>query len=218
MADPAHITRPGPKPRRTRADIVACALRMLDRNGPETLSFRAVARELGMTVGALSRYFGKLADLEDEVAATIMSRLRPLDGKGRLRRQLLGMAVELLEINRAHPYLIRIHGPASARVTARHFRQSMQVLTAAGLEPDRALALYALVGNLPHAWAAQTTHRPDAELDTRIVDAFVDELGEFASQTKAVLAADSSTTVFRRWLLIYIDALLAPSPIRIGKA
>jgi AcrR family transcriptional regulator len=206
--------RPGPKPRTSRRDIAECALHLLEREGHEALGFRAVARELDMTVGALSRYFGNLADLEDEVAATIMSKLRPLDGKGGLRQQLLRMAIEILEINQAHPYLIRIHGPASARVTARHARQCLKVLTAAGLELDRAMSLYALVGNLPYAWATQATRRPDAERDARIADAFLGELGEFAADTKALLAADSSTAVFRRWLLTYIDALLAAPPAR----
>ena len=210
--------RPGPKPRKSRRDIVDCALRMLDREGADALSFRAVARELDMTVGALSRYFGNLADLEDEVAATIMAKLRPLDGKGSLRQQLLRMAMEMLAINQAHPYLVRIHGPASARVIAGHLRQCLKVLTAAGLELDRAMSLYALVGNMPYAWATQAARRPDADLDARVGEAFIDALGDLATDTTALLAPGSSTTVFRRWLLIYIDALLAQPSARSGKA
>src|SRR3546814_13570977 len=90
---------------------------MLDRDGQATLTFRAVARELDITVGALSRYFKNLADLQDEVAAQIMATLRPLSAvsKRGLREQLLQFGVEFLEINRAHPYLLTIQGTATAR-------------------------------------------------------------------------------------------------------
>ena len=85
---------------------------MLDREGPEALTFRAVARELDITVGALSRYFKNLADLHDEVAARIMSDVRPLDTARKLglREQLVRLGMDWLEINRAHPYLVTIHG------------------------------------------------------------------------------------------------------------
>ncbi len=211
MSASTEVLRPGPRPGRSRREIVQCALQMLDREGPDSLSFRAVARELGMTVGALSRYFRNLADLEDEVAAEIMSALRPLDARGSLRLQLQRMGTEMLEINRAHPYLVRIHGPASAAVVARHARQSLKVLIDAGIEFDRAMAIYSLVGNLPCAWAVQTAPRSDAEHSARSGQAFLEQFGEFAPQAEKLLDTTTSEAIFRRWLLIYIDALLAES-------
>src|SRR3546814_13944414 len=121
--------------RHTRCALVTgvqtCALpifRMLDRDGQATLTFRAVARELDITVGALSRYFKNLADLQDEVAAQIMATLRPLSAvsKRGLREQLLQLGVEFLEINRAHPYLLTIQGPATAAVIARQSNKCCQ--------------------------------------------------------------------------------------------
>lgn len=200
--------RPGPRPSSSRQEIVQCTIRMLDREGPEALTFRAVARELDVTVGALSRYFKNLADLEDEVAARIMSDLSPLDGKGSLRQQLLRLGMDLLEINRAHPYLLKIHGPASAAVVARHTRQSLKVLVDAGIDFDHALAIYALLGNLPYTWGAQSARRSTPGHEAKLAEAYMIEMAEFSPQIKA-LFADTSTARYRRWLLIYIDALLA---------
>src|SRR3546814_6199650 len=100
--DASLAPRPAPRPGKTRQEIVQCAIRMLDRDGQATLTFRVVARELDITVGALSRYFNNLADLQDEVAAQIMATLRPLSAvsKRGLRAQLLQFGVEFLEINR----------------------------------------------------------------------------------------------------------------------
>ena len=197
----------------SREAIVQCTLRMLDREGPDALTFRAVARELGITVGALSRYFRNLADLEDEVAAKIMSGVRPLEASGRtaLRQQLLRLGMDVLEISRAHPYLAKIHGVASATVVARHARECLRVLVDAGLSFDRAMALYSLVGSLPAAWGSQNRVTRSAEMEARIVHAYSQQMGEFAPQFNRMMSVATTTASYRRWLLVYIDALLAPT-------
>jgi AcrR family transcriptional regulator len=191
---------------------VACTLRMLDREGPDALSFRAVARELGITVGALSRYFKSLADLEDEVAAKIISDLRPLEASSlaSLRRQLLRLGMDMLEISRTHPYLVKIHGPVSAAVVARHTRQCLEVLVNAGLSFERAMAIYSLVGNLPAAWAMQSARERSPESLNSIWQAFSLEMGAFAPQMTRLVKDTRGTTIHRRWLALYIDALLPP--------
>lgn len=212
MATTETNPRPGPRPSKSRQEIVHCALKMLDREGPEALTFRAVARELGMTVGALSRYFKSLADLEDEVAAQIMSELRPLQAKAQLRQELLRLSMDLLEINRTHPYLVTIHGPASAAVIASHTRQSLKVLTDAGFGFDRAMAIYSMLGSLPYSWALQMARHQDPAQSARIGQIFLEQLGEFGPQAEKMLGAGTHDAIFRRWMLIYIDALLAELP------
>lgn len=218
-AAPAPAPRPGPRPSTSRQEIVQCAIRMLDRKGPEALTFRAMARELGITVGALSRYFKNLADLQDEVAASIMSGLRPLDAASKtgLREQLLRLGMATLEINLAHPYLVTIHGPASAAVVARHSHQCLKVLLDAGIDFDRAIAIYSMVGNLAYGWGAQNQSQKSPELQARIAKAYLDEIGEFAPQMARLLSATVNKTVFRRWLLLYIDGVL-PGKTLSGKA
>ena len=188
-----------------------CAIRMLDREGVEALTFRAVARELDIAVGALSRYFKNLADLEDEVSAQIMSELRPLDpnSKRSMRDQLLRFSVDLLEINRAHPYLLTINGPASAVVIARQMKQSMDALLKAGFDLDRALAIYSMVSTLPYAWGVQSARQQKPEVQAQMTQAFSEQLGEIFPKMEKLVMAETSGNLYRRWLLFYIDAMLA---------
>ncbi|MGH8506956.1 MAG: TetR/AcrR family transcriptional regulator [Stenotrophobium sp.] len=206
--------RSGPRPSTSRHEIVQCAIRMLDREGPGALTFRAVARELDIAVGALSRYFKNLADLEDEVAAQIMSELRPLDSNSKrgLRDQLLRFGIDLLEIHRAHPYLLTIHGPASAAVIARHMKRSLEALLKEGLDFERALAIYSMVGSLPYAWGAQTTRQQKPELQAQVSQAFSEQMDEYFPKMEKLLTADTTATLYRRWFLFYIDAMLSASP------
>src|SRR3546814_20348494 len=76
-----------------------------------------------------------------------MATLRPLSAvsKRGLREQLLQFGVEFLEINRAHPYLLTIQGPATAAVIARHTKQCLKVLLKFGIDMDRAMAVYSTV-------------------------------------------------------------------------
>jgi AcrR family transcriptional regulator len=220
MATPdTSVSRPGPRPSRSRAEIVECALSMLDRGGPETLSFRAVARELDMTVGALSRYFRNLADLEDEVAAQIMSALRPLDAKSKssLRDQLLRLSMDILDITRAHPYLVKIHGPASAAIVGRMTQQCMKVMVDAGIEFERAMAIYSLIGAMPNAWSTPIARPGNPEHGALTGQAYLESLGEFAPQMNKLLGTTTSTGFYRRWLTIYLDALLETPPAGKGR-
>jgi AcrR family transcriptional regulator len=205
----ASSPRPGPRPSNSREAIVQCAIRMLDREGGEALSFRAVARELEITVGALARYFKSLADLQDEVAAEIMLQLRPLKATSKLslRDQLVRLGVDMLEINRAHPYLTRIHGLASATVIARHTRQCMDVLLEAGVDFERAMAIYSLVGNMAYAWGMQTVNPQSPEMQAAVTQAFSEQMGELFPQVKKLISA-ADGTVYRRWFQLYLDALL----------
>jgi AcrR family transcriptional regulator len=212
-ASAAVTKRPGPRPSTSRPKIVQCAIRMLDREGPEALTFRAVARELGITVGALSRYFKNLADLQDEVAARILSDLRPLDvaSKLDLREQLVRLGMDLLKIIRAHPYLVTIHGTASATMVARHTGRCVRALLDAGLDFERALAIYSIVGNLAYAWGVQSARRGDPALQARIMQAFKGEIGEF-TPPMANLRSAASTAFYRRSFVLLIDGLLTSGP------
>ena len=69
----------------TVTEIKDTARRILVAEGPDGLSLRAIAREMGMTAPALYRYFPSredligalIADLYDELTAAI-DRLRPI--------------------------------------------------------------------------------------------------------------------------------------------
>lgn len=201
--------RPGPRPGFTRDEIVGCALRLMDREGHAALSFRAVARELDMTVGALSRYFPNLADLQDEVAAKVMSTIRPLQAgsKVELREQLARHGMDLMEVTRAHPYLAEIHGPASATVITRSMTQSLRVLMNAGIPFERALVICSVVANLAQSWGMRDARIRTPEQKAGIAAAAAAEMGDlFLEMNK--LPQKSASATYRGWFLLVIDGLL----------
>ncbi len=59
----------------TTAEIKQTARRILVAEGPDAVSLRAIAREMGMTAPALYRYFGSHEDLVKHVIADIFTEL-----------------------------------------------------------------------------------------------------------------------------------------------
>lgn len=59
----------GPKPRLSPAEIVDCAIDMLDRDGRAALNLRALAQELEISTMALYRYFENKDELLDAIVA-----------------------------------------------------------------------------------------------------------------------------------------------------
>ena len=59
----------------TTQEIIQTARRLLVQRGPEAVSLRAIAREMGMTAPALYRYFGSHEELLRHVVADIFTDL-----------------------------------------------------------------------------------------------------------------------------------------------
>lgn len=59
----------------TTAEIKAVALRLMADGGPEAISLRAIAREMGMTAGAIYSYFATRDDLVTELTADVYNAL-----------------------------------------------------------------------------------------------------------------------------------------------
>jgi AcrR family transcriptional regulator len=60
----------------TTDEIIATARRLLVAAGPEGVSLRAIARDMGMTAPGLYRYFGSYEELIRHVCASIFTELR----------------------------------------------------------------------------------------------------------------------------------------------
>ena len=81
---PATPAEPAPPPAPTRRDrlraatteeITATARRLLVEQGPDAMSLRAIAREMGMTAPGLYRYYGSREELLRHVVASIFREL-----------------------------------------------------------------------------------------------------------------------------------------------
>ena len=82
--EPDPVTEPTPSTGPTRRDrlraatmeeITATARRLLVEQGPEAMSLRAIAREMGMTAPGLYRYYGNRQELFRHVVAMIFTEL-----------------------------------------------------------------------------------------------------------------------------------------------
>src|SRR5690242_12948295 len=56
-------------------EIISTARRLLVKDGPEAVSLRAIAREMGMTAPGLYRYFGNYEELVRYLTASIFTEL-----------------------------------------------------------------------------------------------------------------------------------------------
>ena len=77
-AEPGAVPPPSRRDRLRAAtieEIIATARRLLVDNGPEAVSLRAIAREMGMTAPGLYRYFGSHEELVRHVIAGIFTEL-----------------------------------------------------------------------------------------------------------------------------------------------
>jgi AcrR family transcriptional regulator len=68
---PGEVERPVPPPARSprRAEIIAAALRVLEGEGPDALTMRRLADELGMQAPSLYKHFSGKAAVEHELIA-----------------------------------------------------------------------------------------------------------------------------------------------------
>src|SRR5437763_13867335 len=95
----------------TTEEIKQTARRLLVAQGPEAVSLRAIAREMGMTAPALYRYFGNREDLIGHVVADIFNEIadgiqaaidRTATGGGDVAAKMLAACHEFRRWSLAH--------------------------------------------------------------------------------------------------------------------
>src|SRR5436305_9659307 len=77
-AGPGAVQPPSRRDRLRAAtidEIIQTARQLLVKDGPEAVSLRAIAREMGMTAPALYRYFGSYEELHRYLCANIFTEL-----------------------------------------------------------------------------------------------------------------------------------------------
>lgn len=97
----------------TTAEIKQTARRILVAEGPDAVSLRAIAREMGMTAPALYRYFGSheellkhvIADIFTELAADIRGAIVSADAEsgGDMTAKVLAACWEFRQWSLSHP-------------------------------------------------------------------------------------------------------------------
>lgn len=151
-AEPSeHRAKPGPKPRFTRERLTEIALSIVDRDGFDALSLRAVARELGVTPMALYTYVASSDELAAMVIEQLVAAKAPRLRASRSWQQTVrSFATSLAELVSEHPALLQAYA-RGAVTTPAALRVAEQVLTqleAGGLSRRVAAETYAAVHSL----------------------------------------------------------------------
>jgi AcrR family transcriptional regulator len=155
----SYIPRRGPTPRFTREELAARALAIMDEQGPDGLTMRALAAQLGMGTMALYRYFPSKESLIDaaiDIAAAEIE-LRGSDVRS-WREQLEALARQLFAAGVRHPSLARerFNRPLQSAAALRITDRAVALLLDAGLSRADAVAVFKalLIHTLGGAWFA----------------------------------------------------------------
>jgi AcrR family transcriptional regulator len=139
---PEPASRPGPRPRFTREQVLAAALDLIDREQPEAFTMRRIADELGMGVMTLYGYVRNKDEMIEGVTALAFAELdqgSPGDAgwEDRLRSEI----DQLYRVSRRHPHLVAlILAQTSASPGMFRLRERMlATLLDAGFDELRAL-------------------------------------------------------------------------------
>ena len=206
--------RPGPEPRFSRDELARRALAILDAQGPEGLTMRALAAELGMGTMALYRYFPSKRELMDAAVEIAAPRIElPDRGVHDWKRQLGSLARELFDAGMRHPSLARerftrpLTGPATMRVTD----AAIALLLHAGLSNSEAVAAFKalLLFTLGAAAAAASESSPEVREHASSRHAVVPaaELPAMASVADELTAALGDDQAFELGLAALIDGI-----------
>jgi AcrR family transcriptional regulator len=141
----ATSSRPGPRPRHTREQVLEAALVVIDRDGPEMFSMRRIADEVGMGAMTLYGYVRNKEEVVEGVTALAFAALhRTTPSDAGWEDQLRGEVENLHDLCLRHPNLVvLVLGQTSASPGLFRLRERMLgTLLGAGFEETT--ALYAL--------------------------------------------------------------------------
>ncbi|TJY59727.1 TetR/AcrR family transcriptional regulator [Sinimarinibacterium sp. CAU 1509] len=130
-----------------RAEIVSAALSILDEEGHEALSLRAIARKLGTGPATIYNYFKSLMDVEDAIVSHLMSSVRAPEPTRNvpLREQLVDMAVSYHKVVLQHPNLESVSGPTAERSRVLLINSTLRTLVDAGVSIEVAALCVSLL-------------------------------------------------------------------------
>jgi TetR/AcrR family transcriptional regulator, tetracycline repressor protein len=152
---------PAERPRLTKAAVVQRALALADADGPEALTIRRLADQLGVTPMAIYWHFRNKDELLSAVADHVMSEVRPdREPDAPWHEQLRSMVEALVRVIRRHP-----SGPAVLFAGEKNQIPGMVRATEAALGLLRTAGFtlaeaYQIAGYLLHNSISLVEHEP----------------------------------------------------------
>lgn len=140
---PQRPTR-GPRPGKSRDEIVAVAVEIADSDGIEAVSMRRVAVAVGLGTMSLYRYVPTKLDLIDLMLDAVSGEYElPSEPSGDWEADLRGLARQEREIMRRHPWAphVVITRPSLSPNALRYMEFCLAALRPAGLDPGADLEI-----------------------------------------------------------------------------
>ncbi|MDP9123748.1 MAG: TetR/AcrR family transcriptional regulator [Pseudomonadota bacterium] len=146
---------PGRKPIFRREHVIKAALDLMDRSGHEALSMRAIAAELGGGVATLYNYFESLADLNDELAVTLLGGIPLLDAKSpqQTRQQLKDMVITYAAVIERHPDINQMIGPRASQRVLQLLNSALRAMVDGGVDIQRAGIMWSILQGIAQSHA-----------------------------------------------------------------
>lgn len=169
---------PGRKPSFRREHVIKAALDLMDREGHQALSMRAIAAELGTGVATLYNYFDSLADLNDALAMSLVCDIPLLQAQDarQARRQLKDMVIHYARVAERHPDFEQMVGPQTYQRILQLLDSALRVMVDAGVDIERAGIMWSILQSLgqSHAIASRrlrSVRQPEIRKMVRDLDA-----------------------------------------------
>jgi AcrR family transcriptional regulator len=169
--DPAGKTsRPGPRPRFSRDQVLDAALAMIDDSGVATFSMRLLADRLGVGAMTLYGYVRNKEELLQGVTNLVFRDVhRDLPATALWDEQLRAMIVELHDLCRRHPNLVALvlaqNHPEPGMFRLRE--RMLDILCTAGFDDRTALYALGVLCNYALGFAGAQAGTPPLELPER---------------------------------------------------
>ena len=164
-------SRPGPRPRFSREEVLQTALELIDRVEPDAFTMRRVAEEMGMGVMTLYGYVANKEEILEGVTGLAFGQLgsEPAADAGwdeRLRRDV----ADLHDICRRHPNLVTlVLAQSSASPGLFRLRERMfGTLRLAGFDQTTALHALGVLCNYALGFAGAQASGAPVDLPERI--------------------------------------------------
>lgn len=213
MRDPTNRTAGRPA-KFGKEDILEAALEVLDTEGYEALSMRAIAKRLGTGAASLYNHFGSLAELDDAIAASLLKTLSIPKSRSprRLKKELVNLAIAYYELLVRLPKLNAMIGQRSRIATLALIDSILSSLVSAGAEIERAGLAYAVMRGLAqdHANVITNTFNQQRIGDSTesITAALGNEYPTFQKYLKSKMFAKTPKKTYENAINMTLDLLL----------
>lgn len=131
----------------SRERIVEAAVGLFDREGPDALTMRRLADELGVGTMTLYGYFRRKEELLDAIVDSGARRVAQSAGEGPWKERIRNLVLEVRRTHLAHPAVVelRLQRPLLSQGALEVTERAMSILREAGFSRRDAARVYRLL-------------------------------------------------------------------------